>query len=102
MFFGLKHLKENKPIVYDIFSGEKQRFIILLEQLILFTEIFENNINVTDIEIKYQGAALYIMNNCIEKEFIKRVIEEKLDSRETIKKIISICNNENYLYYYPK
>ena len=102
LFFGLKHLKENKPIVYDIFSGEKQRFIILLEQLILFTEIFENNINVRDIEIKYQGAALYIMNNCIEKEFIKRVIEEKLDSRETIKKIISICNNENYLYYYPK
>ena len=68
----------------------------------MFTEIFENNINVSDIEIKYQGAALYIMNNCIEKEFIKRVIEEKLDSRETIKKIISICNNENYLYYYPK
>ena len=102
LFFGLKHLKENKPIDYDIFSGEKQRFIILLEQLILFTEIFENNINVRDIEIKYQGAALYIMNNCIEREFILRVIEEKLDPRETIKKIISIGNNENYLFYYPK
>ncbi len=55
-----------------------------------------------DIEIKYQGAALYIMNNCIAREFILRVIEEKLDPRETIKKIISIGNNENYLYYYSK
>ena len=102
LFFGLKHLKENKPIDYDIFSGEKQEFLNLLEQLILFTEIFEDNIDMRDIEIKYQGAALYIMNNCIEREFILRVIEEKLDPRETIKKIISIGNNENYLFYYPK
>ena len=102
LFFGLKHLKENKPIDYDIFSGEKQEFLNLLEQLILFTEIFEDNIDMRDIEIKYQGAALYIMNNCIEREFILRVIEEKLDPRETIKKIISIGNNENYLFYYSK
>ena len=102
LFFGLKHLKENKPIDYDIFSGEKQEFLNLLEQLILFTEIFEDNIDMRDIEIKYQGAALYIMNNCIAREFILRVIEEKLDPRETIKKIISIGNNENYLFYYPK
>ena len=102
MLFGLKHLKKNEKIDYDIYSDENQEFISSLNKLILFTEIFENNLNMKDIESKYQGAVLYIINKYIDEEYINKVIKENLSHRETIKKIISICNSENYLFYYLK
>ena len=102
MLFGLKHLKNNEKIDYDIYSGESHEFIHSLKQLILFTEIFEDNLNMKDIEPKYQGATLYIFNECIDEEYVNKVIKENLSNRETIKKIMSICNSENYPFYYWK
>ena len=101
LLFGLKHLKKNEAIDYDIYSEEDDQFLLLIKQLILFTEIFEDNIEMKDIEMKYQGAVLYIIDSCIDKEFISNVIQEESNYNQKTMKLISICNAENYYFYFP-
>ena len=50
LFFGINHLKKNEKIDYDIFSEEESKFISLIGQLILFTELIEDKMNLGDIE----------------------------------------------------
>ena len=100
LFYGVNHLKKNEKIDYDIFSGEEPKFKFLIGQLILFTELLEDNMNIGDIELKYQACVNYIVDSCVDKDFINIVILEKSNSQEKTKKMISICNSENYFYYY--
>ena len=100
LFFGINHLKKNEKIDYDIFSGEEPKFKFLIGQLILFTELIENNMNIGDIELKYQASVNYIVDSCVDKDFINNVIQEKSNYQEKTKKMMSICNSENYYYYY--
>ena len=100
LFFGINHLKKNEKIDYDIFSGEEPKFKFLIGQLILFTELIENNMNIGDIELKYQASVNYIVDSCVDKDFINNVIQEKSNYQEKTKKMMSICNSENYFYYY--
>ena len=96
----MNHLKKNQKIDYDIFSGEEPKFIFLIGQLILFTELLEDNMNISDIESKYQASVHYIVDSCLEKDFINNMIREKSNYKEKTKKMMSICNGDNYLYYY--
>lgn len=105
LFFGLKHLINKEVIDYDIYSDEtpeNKNFILLLGQLVLFTEIFEENISIKDSELKYQGVVLYVINSCIDVEYVNNVIKQSNNARELIKKLLSICNSENYAYEFKK
>ena len=100
LFFGINHLKKNEKIDCDIFSGEEPKFKFFIGQLILFTELIEDNMNIGDIELKYQASVNYIVDSCVDKDFINTVIQEKSNYQEKTKKMMSICNSENYYYYY--
>ena len=102
LFYGLDHLKNNQEIDYDIFSEQFYLIKQILEEIILFIEIFEHNNNIKDIEIKYQAAILYLINKFLNKEQFNNVIMKNNDHRKMIKILISICNLNNYIFYYQK
>ena len=84
--------------VLNTFDESKIRY---LKKLIGFIEIFENNQNIKGIEVKLQGALLFIISKLLDKEMFIAISNKVNKNNEDIRFIIKILIssiNPNYVY----
>ena len=84
-----------------MFNNDDQRKKDYIKELLGFIEIFENNQNINDIEMKLQGAILFIILNLLDEKRLGSVLDEVNKNNESIRNImkILICSvNPNYIY----
>ena len=79
---------------------EKKKLYI--RQLIGFIEIFENNHNIENIEMKMQGAILFIMLNLYDEKKLLSIFDEVIKINENVRNIIKILisslnSSDNYI-----
>ena len=87
--------------ILNMFNNDDQRKKNYIKELLGFIEIFENNQNINDIEMKLQGAILFIILNLIDEKRLVSVLDEVNKNNESIRNImkILICSvNPNYIY----
>ena len=78
---------------------EKKKYYI--KQLIEFIEIFENNQNIENIEMKMQGAILFIMLKLYDDKKLISIFDEVNKTNENVRNIIKIIIsslNSRYKY----
>ena len=72
-----------------------------IKQLIEFIEIFENNQNIENIEMKMQGAILFIMIKLFDDKKLISIFDEVNKNNENVRNIIKILIssiNSRYKY----
>ena len=72
-----------------------------IKQLIEFIEIFENNQNIENIEMKMQGAILFIMLKLCDDKKLISIFDEVNKNNENVRNIIKILIssiNSRYKY----
>ena len=72
-----------------------------IKQLIEFIEIFENNQNIENIEMKMQGAILFIMLKLYDDKKLISIFDEVNKTNENVRNIIKIIIsslNSRYKY----
>ena len=79
---------------------EKKKMYI--QQLIGFIEIFENYNNIENIEMKMQGAILFIMLKLYDEKKLISIIDESIKNNENVRNIIKILisslnSRDNYI-----
>lgn len=87
--------------ILNMFNNDDQRKKNYIKELLGFIEIFENNQNINDIEMKLQGAILFIILNLLDEKRLGSVSDEVNKNNESIRNImkILICSvNPNYIY----
>ena len=72
-----------------------------IKQLIEFIEIFENNQNIENIEMKMQGAILFIMIKLFDDKKLISIFDEVNKKNENVRNIIKIIiSSLNSCYKY--
>ena len=79
---------------------EKKKMYI--QQLIGFIEIFENYNNIENIEMKMQGAILFIMLKLYDEKKLIFIFDESIKNNENVRNIIKILisslnSRDNYI-----
>ena len=79
---------------------EKKKMYI--QQLIGFIEIFENYNNIENIEMKMQGAILFIMLKLCDDKKLISIFDESIKNNENVRNIIKILisslnSRDNYI-----
>ena len=84
MLYGKNYQIKND---YDILSESQSQERNYLKNLILFTEIYYNNLNNSDLEKKFQSVILYIAYKIIGDNVVNIIIEvnNKVNIKDDIK-----------------
>ena len=74
-------------VTLNNFDSRKKQYI---KELIGFIEVFENNKNINDIEMKLQRAILFIILNLLDEKKLLSVLDEANKSNENIRSLMKI------------
>lgn len=97
LLFDSQNPKQKKEYHYNIFYGCDTDFITLIEKLILFIEILEDNSNFINIESIYQGAMLVLGYSYLGCDGLLKLVRSEPSEKLIFRKIISSGKNIKFL-----
>ena len=103
---GVKNLlfgDDEKASLGNVLNTFDEKKKLYIQQLIGFIEIFENNQNIENIEMKMQGAILFIMLKLYDEKKLIFIFDEVTKNNENVRNIIKILISslnscDNYIH----
>ena len=97
--YGISYIEYGKDFDCDIMSNSKSRERKAIKEIILFLEIFYEESDLNNIELKYQEIVLYLSKDLLDENMITQIVTKDKESKKVVLSLISCANQDNYKLY---
>ena len=97
--YGISYIEYGKDFDCDIMSNSKSRERKAIKEIILFLEIFYEESDLNNIELKYQEIVLYLSKDLLDEKMITQIVTKDKESKKVVLSLIRCANQDNYKLY---